>query len=82
VLEATRERAREVLAAAPVSVALSKRLLWDGLHVSLGKLGKRESRLFGWVSARPDAREGVLSFLEKRAPEWKLSPVKDTPEID
>lgn len=80
VLPAARERAREILAAAPVSVALSKRLLWEGLGDGLPELGVREARLFGWTAGQADAREGVLHYLEKRAPEWKLSAAKDTPE--
>lgn len=82
VLPATLERAREVRWAAPASVALSKRLLWEGLGASLRELGPRESRLFAWVSRQPDAREGVLAFLEKRDPAWKLRPSRDLPEPD
>jgi enoyl-CoA hydratase/carnithine racemase len=81
VLEATLERAREFLAAAPVSVALSKRLLWEGIDADPAALGAKEARLFRWTGRQADAREGVLHFLEKRAPEWKLSVAKDTPEI-
>jgi enoyl-CoA hydratase/carnithine racemase len=80
VLAATRERAREVLAAAPVSVALSKRLLWRGLSAGFEELGREEVRLFNWISQQPDAREGVLHFFEKREPEWKLSVARDTPD--
>ena len=60
-------------------VALSKRLLWDGLGASMDELGQREVRLFAWTSRQPDAREGPLAFLEKRAPVWKLSPTKHLP---
>ncbi len=80
VLAATRERAREVLAAAPVSVALAKRLLWRGLTEDFRELGREEVRLFNWTSQQPDAREGVLAYFEKRTPEWKLSVARDTPE--
>jgi enoyl-CoA hydratase/carnithine racemase len=80
VLAATRARAREVLAAAPVSVALSKRLLWRGLSAGFEELGREEVRLFNWISQQPDAREGVLHFFEKREPDWKLSVARDTPE--
>jgi len=80
VLEAARERAREVLAAAPVSVALSKRLLWEGLAAPLAELGPREARLFRWTGRGADAREGVTHFLEKREPHWKQSVKRDTPE--
>jgi enoyl-CoA hydratase/carnithine racemase len=79
VLAATRERAREVLAAAPVSVALAKRLLWRGLTTGFVEHGREETRLFNWTSGQPDAREGVLAFLEKREPDWKLSVARDTP---
>jgi enoyl-CoA hydratase/carnithine racemase len=80
VLAATRERAREVLAAAPVSVALSKRLLWRGLTAGFTDHGREETRLFNWTSQQPDAREGVLAFFEKRPPDWKLSVARDTPD--
>jgi hypothetical protein len=29
-----------------------------------------------------DAKEGVLSFLEKRKPHFTLSPTKDSPPLD
>jgi enoyl-CoA hydratase/carnithine racemase len=79
VLAATRERAREVLAAAPVSVALAKRLLWRAFTSDFREHGREEARLFGWTSQQPDAREGVLCFFEKREPDWKLSVARDTP---
>ena len=80
VLPATLARAREFLQAAPVSVALSKRMLWQGLGAGLEELGPQEARLFGWVGQQPDAREGVVSFLDKRDPDWKLSVQRDTPD--
>jgi enoyl-CoA hydratase/carnithine racemase len=79
VLEAAQARAREFKDAAPVSVALSKRLLWQSLGSGIEDTGVREARLFGWVSQQPDAKEGVMSFLEKRAPDWKLRASKDLP---
>ena len=81
VLEATIERAKEVLKAAPVSVAISKRLLWRGLTASFAELGAVESAMFTWTSSHEDAQEGVASFLEKREPDWKLSVAKDTPDV-
>ena len=81
VLDATLERARETLQAAPVAVALSKRLLWEGLTRSLAEHGPLEAKLFRWISGQPDAREGVQAFLEKRDPDWKLRATKDLPEL-
>ena len=81
VLEATLERAGEVLNAAPVSVAISKRLLWRGLNASFAELGAKESDMFDWTSSQTDAQEGVASFLEKREPDWKLSVAKNTPDV-
>jgi len=81
VLEATLERAREVCYAAPVSVAISKRLLWKGLALSFGELGPEEAELFRWTSSQADSIEGVKSFLEKREPDWKLSATNDMPDM-
>ncbi len=82
VLEATRERAREVLLAAPVSVALSKRLLWEGISPRLTDFGPREARWFRWTGEQEDAQEGVTSFLDKRKPNWRLRVSRDLPERD
>jgi enoyl-CoA hydratase/carnithine racemase len=66
---------------APVSVAISKRLLWEGLTASVPEMRRREDALFVWAGNQADAREGVVSFLEKRAPDWKLSVPRDRPDL-
>lgn len=81
VLPAALERAREFREAAPVSVAISKRLLWEGLTSSVPDMQRREGPLFAWTGNQPDAREGVTSFLEKRPPAWKLSGTRDKPDL-
>jgi enoyl-CoA hydratase/carnithine racemase len=59
---------------APASVALTKQLVWRQLMQSDAEAAKRlEDAVFEWVGKQPDAREGVTSFLEKRAPAWTLS---------
>ena len=63
---------------APVSMAISKRLLWSSM--GLDEMRDREDPLFDWVAAQPDSVEGVASFLDKRAPEWTLSAADDVPE--
>jgi enoyl-CoA hydratase/carnithine racemase len=81
VLPAAQARARDIAVnAAPMSVAIAKRLLWEGITSSVPEMLKREGELFAWLGNQPDAREGVVSFLEKRPPEWKLSVSRDLPE--
>jgi enoyl-CoA hydratase/carnithine racemase len=80
VLAAAREHAREYASAAPVSVAITKRLLWEGMSLTVPEMRKREDPLFAWSGQQADAREGVTAFLEKRPPAWKLKVTKDKPE--
>jgi enoyl-CoA hydratase/carnithine racemase len=63
---------------APASVAAAKRLLWQGLTASVPAMMQREVPLFAWLGNQPDAREGIMSFVEKRAPRWSLS-ARDLP---
>jgi enoyl-CoA hydratase/carnithine racemase len=81
VLPAALDYARDLARnAAPVSVAISKRLLWESLDVAIPELERREGRLFAWAGRQQDAKEGVMAFLEKRRPEWTLRPSADMPE--
>jgi enoyl-CoA hydratase/carnithine racemase len=71
VLPAAMELARDIAHnAAPMSVALSKRLLWENLGIDLDEFRKHEFKLFGWTATQPDALEGPTAFLQKRAPKW------------
>jgi enoyl-CoA hydratase/carnithine racemase len=68
--------------AAPVSVAITKRLIWHNLlETDLQRAEDIETRLFWWTGTQPDAREGVRSFLEKRAPQWTMAPSTDLPDF-
>jgi enoyl-CoA hydratase/carnithine racemase len=64
---------------APLSVALSKRLLWASPTLDRDEIERLETELHRVVMGREDAREGVLAFVEKRAPRWTLSPTRDWP---
>lgn len=75
VLPAALEMARDIAAnAAPASVAIAKRLLWDGMNASVPDMMRKENPAFAWLGNQADAREGVQAFVEKRAPKWSLSP--------
>ncbi len=56
--------------AAPLSVALSKRLLWESWGMTPAEVEARETSDHHLLMARPDAREGPVAFLERRPPRW------------
>ena len=77
-------RARQIAAdiaanTAPVSVALTKQLLWEGLHARIPAMMLKEGRLLAWLGVQADVKEGVMSFLEKRAPRFSMQVSKDFP---
>jgi enoyl-CoA hydratase/carnithine racemase len=75
------EWARDVAVnAAPASVAIAKRLLWEGVTETPRETMAKEGPLLTWVGKQADAAEGVRSFLERRPPAWKLRASTDLPE--
>ncbi len=67
---------------APVSVALTRQMLWQGLTFDHPMDSHRaDSRAIQGLGRMADAKEGVTSFLEKRDPEWSLRPSQDSPDI-
>ena len=67
---------------APVSVALTKAMLWQFMfETNIDKIDRINSLYFAWSGQQPDSKEGVTSFLEKRDPEWKMSVPKDLPDF-
>ncbi|HSP96014.1 MAG TPA: enoyl-CoA hydratase-related protein [Candidatus Dormibacteraeota bacterium] len=65
---------------APLSVALSKRLLWESRGLTRDEVGARETAYHHLVMGRPDALEGVMAFLERRPPRWSLAVPRDWPD--
>jgi enoyl-CoA hydratase/carnithine racemase len=81
VLDGAREVAHDIAVnTAPLSVALSKRLLWSSAALDPDEVERLETELHRHVMGKADAREGVLAWLEKREPRWSLSPTDDWPD--
>ncbi|MER7863643.1 MULTISPECIES: enoyl-CoA hydratase-related protein [Amycolatopsis] len=81
VLGKARELAREIAATtSPVSVAVTRQLLYRMASAeSPFPVHELDSRLIGGLGASPDAVEGVVSFLQKRPPEFSMRVDTDQP---
>ena len=66
--------------AAPVSVAVTKRLLWEAPLLTPDEVERKETALHIEIMTKPDAVEGPMAFVQKRTPEWKLRVSSDWPE--
>jgi enoyl-CoA hydratase/carnithine racemase len=72
VLPAALAMAQDIAAnTAPLSVAYSKRLLWESWGLSPAEVEARETEDHHRLMGAPDAREGVMAFLERRPPRWQ-----------
>jgi len=81
VVTAATEYARDLVAGtAPVSVALTRQLVWRMITVATPAEAHRvDSALLLAAAAAPDAREGVAAFRERRAPEFAMRTPEDLP---
>ena len=78
VLPAALEMAHDIaLNVAPVSAALSKRMLWEGITAGLDDTITAEGRIISSLATSPDAAEGVRAFFEKRTPNWTMTLADD-----
>jgi len=83
VLPKARALAKEIVEnSAPVSISLSKAMLWHGLGEPDPQSAHLiDSRCFFWAGRQKDAYEGVQSFLEKRPPNFSLKVSTDLPDF-
>jgi enoyl-CoA hydratase/carnithine racemase len=81
-LDAARELAAEIADSAPVSVALTRRMLWRMLGAEHPMEAHRvDSRAVHATGALPDAMEGVMSFLEMRPAHFTGSVSAGLPDV-
>ena len=82
VLAVATEMARDIAVnVSPVSAALAKQLMWDGMNTSVDHMIMTEGKLLPGLTAAPDSGEGVRAFFEKRAPKWRSRVSSDMPVI-
>jgi enoyl-CoA hydratase/carnithine racemase len=63
---------------APISVGASKRLLW--MHApSPERVNELERDIHLHLMGTADSREGVMAYMEKRDPQWSMTPSEDWP---
>jgi len=80
VLDVALDIARDIAAnAAPLSVALTKRLLWQSPYLDAAAVEYAETELHHHLMGSPDAAEGGLAYLERRAPRWSQTVSGDWP---
>ena len=65
---------------APLSVAVTKRLLWGTFSMTPEEVDRAETDLHHHLMGETDAREGVMAFLERREPQWSLTVNNNWPE--
>jgi enoyl-CoA hydratase/carnithine racemase len=80
VLETALEIARDMAVnAAPLAMAMHKRLVWQGMDMRYSELVDKESRGLNYSMTKPDAIEGGMAYFERREPNWSGRLSEDWP---
>ena len=57
---------------APVSVAVTKALMWQNIGANIPKLMETEGKFINWLGQSTDVKVGVQAFLQKQTPQWQI----------
>jgi len=81
VLPTAMEIARDIADnTAPLSVAITKRLLWQSPSLDAGQVEELETELHHVLMGAPDAIEGAVAYMERRKPSWTATVSQDWPQ--
>jgi enoyl-CoA hydratase/carnithine racemase len=81
VLPTAMEIARDIAEnVAPVSAAISKRLLWEAVDRTPEQIERLEALMHLHLFGGPDVREGPVAFLDGRTPQWRQRVSTDWPD--
>lgn len=69
-LDEVKKIASRIVSRGPQALALAKRAVRRGAHLSLQDGLDLEADLFGIISSTDEMKEGMAAFLEKRKPSW------------
>ena len=80
VLSTAKDIARDIVEnTAPLSVAITKKLLWQSFEMDAHQVERAETELHHHLMGKSDAVEGAMAFLERRAPQWQQTVAHDWP---
>ena len=75
------ELAAEICETSPMSAMINRQMvIRHGHSTSPEQAHLLESRSIYWAARQSDAREGIQSFLDKRAPVFPMDPFADSPD--
>lgn len=81
VLGAAREMARDIVEnTAPLSVGITKQLLWQSLGLDPDEVEFLETGLHHVLMGAPDAVEGPMAWIERRKPKFTATISRDWPK--
>jgi enoyl-CoA hydratase len=69
-LAKVKEIAATIASKGPLALAMVKKAVYRGLHLSVEEGCKIEAEVFGDCFASGQAHEGMKAFLEKRPAKW------------